>query len=57
MITRHFINNYTILWFNWVLNILSDTYNLLNNLEYYNLSNSLGSLMWDFTFYHDKNEK
>ena len=57
MITRHFINNYTILWFNWVLNILSDTYNLLNNLEYYNLSNSLGSLMWDFTFYHDLNEK
>lgn len=55
MITRHFISNYTILWFNWVLNILSDTYNLLNNLEYYNLSNSLGSLMWDFTFYHDKN--
>ena len=55
MITKHYINNYSIIWFSWVLNILTETYNLLNNLEYYNLSNSLGSLMWDFTFYHSKN--
>jgi len=53
MITKHFINEYSYLWFNWVLNILTDTYNLLNKLEYYNLSNSLWSLMWDFTFYHN----
>jgi len=55
MITKHYINNYAILWFDWVLNILTDTYNLLNTLEYYNLSNSLASLMWDFTFFHNKN--
>jgi hypothetical protein len=53
MSTRHFINEYTILWFKGVLNILTDTYNLLNELEYYNLSNTLWSLVWEFTFYHD----
>ncbi len=56
-ITRHFINKYTSVWFNWVLNILNDIYNLLNKPEYYNLSNSLWNLMWDFSFYYAKNEK
>jgi hypothetical protein len=56
-ITRHFINKYTSVWFNWVLNILNDIYNLLNKPEYYNLSNSLWNLMWDFSFYYSKNEK
>lgn len=56
-ITRHFINKHTSVWFNWVLNILNDIYNLLNKPEYYNLSNSLWNLMWDFSFYYAKNEK
>jgi nitrogenase molybdenum-iron protein alpha/beta subunit len=56
-ITRHFINKYTYVWFNWVLNILNDIYNLINKPEYYILSNSLGNLMGDFSFYYSKNDK
>lgn len=52
LMTRHFINKYSSLGFEGVLNIMTDIYNLLNRLEYYNLSNSLASLMGDATFYH-----